>query len=353
MSSQSGPTSTNSSHPPLTLFTFPESVFALRTARYLNLRSIPFTQIRVPPNMPRPLLSFKLGINYRRIPILSIGRDIYIDTRLIIRKVEATIGDPATRLGAKDAFGSGIEDMLEEFIIDGGPFWRTAGLIPTDSPLVQDPIWMKDRFDGSGGQFTKEALEENRAWNLSQARLYWGMVERMLTDGREWMLGGEKPGLAEIHAAWVFDWGVVMAEGDGRYTAKKDVRRDLGEERFPSVWGWVRRFREVCEEAERRNEGVGEMKEGGEAEDAVVEKILSSQSHEGENLAFDEDDGLGLKYGQMVSIAPTDFGFTHKDEGTLVGLTKDEAVIEILAPNDGGRLRLHYPRINFKILPVE
>ncbi|KAF2213248.1 hypothetical protein CERZMDRAFT_96911 [Cercospora zeae-maydis SCOH1-5] len=347
---------TSNANNQLILFTFPESVFGRRIIRYLNLRQIPYTQIRVPPNLPRPILSERLGIHYRRIPILSIGRDIYIDTRLILRKLESldTIGNPSTRLGAKDTFHSGIEEILEEFIIDGGPFWRTAGLIPVDSPLMQDPVWVRDRFEGSGGQFSKEKLLESRGWNLSQVRLYFGMVEKMLGDGREWLFGGVGPSLAEIHAGWVFDWAVGMAEGmpDGRYAAKEDLKTGLGESRFPKVWAWVRRFREVTAEAERRNEGTGPLGEGTEAEDAVVERILGAQFTKTDHLGFDEGDVLGLRKGQNVSISPTDFGFTHKDEGKLVGLTKDEAVIESPVPKDQGILRLHFPRFNFKLVPV-
>lgn len=79
--------------------------------RYLNLRKLAFTQVRVPPNMPRPILKDRLGINYRRIPIMAIGRDIYIDTRIMLRKLETLF--PDGRLGAKSPFEQGIEDILE------------------------------------------------------------------------------------------------------------------------------------------------------------------------------------------------------------------------------------------------
>jgi hypothetical protein len=39
--------------------------------------------VQVPPAPPRPALSEQLGIDYRRIPVLAIGRDVYIDTSLI------------------------------------------------------------------------------------------------------------------------------------------------------------------------------------------------------------------------------------------------------------------------------
>ena len=38
--------------------------------------------------LPRPELSETMGITYRRIPILAIGRDIYADTSLIASTLE-------------------------------------------------------------------------------------------------------------------------------------------------------------------------------------------------------------------------------------------------------------------------
>ena len=38
--------------------------------------------------LPRPELSETLGITYRRIPILAIGRDVYADTSLIASTLE-------------------------------------------------------------------------------------------------------------------------------------------------------------------------------------------------------------------------------------------------------------------------
>ena len=179
------------------------------------------------------------------------------------------------------------------------------------------------------------------------------MFEKILSDGREFVFGGEEPGMAEIHVGWVFEWVVNLVMGvEGRYEKKEDLRRVLGEEKFPRVWAWVRRFMEVDQVAAKRNESG--LLEGVDAEAEVVGRILNAQKspESGNELAFDEDDVLGLKKGQRISIAPTDFGFTHKDVGTLVGLTENEVVIESSVPGDQGILRLHYPRINFKILQV-
>ncbi|KAK5175760.1 uncharacterized protein LTR77_000900 [Saxophila tyrrhenica] len=336
------------------LFNYPESVFGRRTVRYLNLRGLSFSQIRVPPNMPRPILQERLGINYRRIPIMAIGRDVYIDTRLMLRKLETLY--PEGKLGSNDTFEQGLEDILEEFVIDAGPFVRTAGCIPMSAPLVNDKVWMKDRSDGSGGMFSRDALIENRSWSLSQLRLYFGMMEKILGDGREWIFNGSRPGLAEVHVAWVYDWAVNMAGDMGGESddSTADLKRMLNKDEFPRIHEWVQRFRKACERAESLNSGAGAIDEGQEKEDDVVKRILGGGLEEPDVLAFDDDDVLGLSKGQEVSVSPVDFGFTHQDVGTLIGLTKDEVVIETGVPGkSNGKLRLHYPRMNFKIKAVD
>ena len=284
---------------------------------------------------------------------MAIGRDIYIDTRLMLRKLETLY--PEGKLGATNSFEQGFEDMLEEFIIDGGPFVRTSGCIPVSAPFVNDEVWMKDRFDGSGGMFTRQMLVENRAWCISQLRLFFGMLEKMLADGREWILSGSKPGLAEVHAGWVYDWALNMAgdmrDDSGESTA--DMQKVLSSQEFPKAHAWIKRWREVTVNAEKTNHGAGSMSAGIDQEDNAVRTILEGRFCEPDGLAFDQEDVLGLSRGQQVRVSPVDFGFTHQDTGKLIGLTKEEAVIEIEVPDGrSGKVRLHYPRINFKIVPV-
>ena len=305
------------------------------------------------------MLSEKLNVNHRRIPILALGRDIYIDTRLILRKLETLFPDSKAHptLGAKDGFGKGFEEMLEGWVIDAGPFWRASGCIPLQAPLLKNEVWVKDRFDGSGGAFTKGALTQGRKWCLSQLRIFFGVMENVLSDGRKWVLGDvERPGLADIHGCWVYDWGINMA-GDMFVTKDEaeeacgDMKEVLNEHEFPMVHEWVRRFKQVCDQAKRSNAGAQELGEGEVAEDAVVKRVLNGDFVEPDELDFYPIDILGLKKGQFISIAPADFGFTHSDRGALVGLTTNEVVIEVAA---GRRpLRLHYPRIDFKISPVD
>lgn len=337
------------------IFTFPESVFGRRLERYLNLRNIPFTTILVPPRIPRPILSTELLISHRRIPIVALGRDIYIDTRLILRKLEELFPDTSEHpsLGAKDSFGHGLEQLIEGWVIDAGPFWRASGSIPPEAPLMRDDEWLEDRRQGSGGAFTRESMKEGRAWCLSQLRVHFGIFESMLADGRTWILGsGQRPGLADIHGCWVFDWAINMAgdmfvaEGE-QEEAMKDARAVLSEVEFPKTHAWVQRFRNACNQAARNNHFT--RLEGDQAEREIVARIMGADLFESEELMFERNDVLRLRKGQVVTVGPADFGFTHLDKGQLVALTSNEVVIQTSEKENG--LRLHFPRVNFKIQP--
>lgn len=150
-----------------------------------------------PPTLPRGDLD-ALGVKYRRIPVLSIGRDIYCDSRFIIQKLEELY--PSGALGASQPEQKALEKLLGDWNLDTGMFTRASTLIPSDMPLLQDPKFIQDRKDFFG-----------RGWNES----FWGPKERqealthmrnafefletgLLADGRNWILGTEKPLLADI-----------------------------------------------------------------------------------------------------------------------------------------------------------
>ena len=70
---------------------------------------------------------------------------------------------------------------------------------------------------------------------------------------------------------------------------------------------------------------------------------------------MDEKDPLRLKKGQVVEVWPTDSGQAqaHRDKGELVSIGVKEVVIRTEVPKGKGSLRLHFPRINFKIQPTQ
>jgi glutathione S-transferase len=291
--------------------------------------------------MPRPDIS-ALGVAYRRIPILSIGRDIYLDTRLILQKLE-TLFPPSpshptlspNSNSSSQATQATITKLLEHYAIDAGLFARAAALIPTSMPLLKDPKFTKDREDFTGRSWSAENVERGRPEALVEIKSAFEFFENtMLADGREWVLGGEGVSLADIEAVWLFSWLVGLRgalEGGG-----------IGREGFPRTWAWVERFEGVVKEVMRGNGKVGKV--GGKE---AVKEIGEAEWAEKE-ASVDEGDPSGLKKGEMVELWPIDSGFNRKDRGRLVGLSTREVVIEGRT-EEGKEVRIHAPRHGFRV----
>jgi glutathione S-transferase len=150
--------------------------------------------------MPRPDVK-ALGVEYRRIPVVAIGRDIYTDTRLILSKLEALYpaSDAHPSISASTFEGKAMEKLLEYWMVDGGIFTRAAQLIPTSLPLFKDPKFIKDRQQFSGGSWNKDEMEAIRPESLVEIKgAFTFLEESLLADGREWILNTKSPSLADI-----------------------------------------------------------------------------------------------------------------------------------------------------------
>ncbi|KAF2105076.1 glutathione s-transferase-related protein-like protein [Rhizodiscina lignyota] len=332
--------------PSLLLFTYPESVVGRRLDWYLTLRRIPYVHCEVDNKMPRPVLE-RLGVHYRRIPVLAVGRDLYCDSRCIIQTME-DLYPKTQRLGAdpkQRPFDAGIQKLLENWAFEGGVFMKTAMLISPDAKLVQDPSWLEDRYQLSGFRFSKEAMEQIRPDALAAARMHLDIVENMLLgDGREWISGGEEPGLADVHVGWPFDWMLRDPEKMGMKHAYPEL---LNEQKYPKMFAWIDRLNRFMEE-KRKEQGELKMLSSDEA----VKLIENSSLFEHEELDIVEWDPTGLKKGAEVDLFATDVpnGFQNRDTGELIGLTAGRVTVKAKT-KDGIDVRIHYPRINIKIAP--
>jgi hypothetical protein len=150
--------------------------------------------------MPRPDVA-ALGTSYRRIPLISIGRDIYNDTRLIISKLEEfyPTSNQHPSISASSTNDKALEKLLEVWAIDAGLFNRAVQLIPSDMPLLKDEKYQKDRENFSGRRWSKEKIDAARPEALVEMRAQYEMLEDVIfADGRDWVLGTESPTLADI-----------------------------------------------------------------------------------------------------------------------------------------------------------
>ncbi|KAK6217498.1 glutathione S-transferase [Colletotrichum tabaci] len=322
----------------IVLYHYSASPYARRIVWYLALRGIPYVQCMQPPVLPRPDVE-KLGIVHRRIPILTIGRDIYLDTRLMLRKLEQLYPSRA-RLGAEGPEHAAVERLLEGHIIDGGVFSNAINVLPTNLPMLQDPnrTWFKDREGYVGGKLSVETMQRGRPTAINEIRRTMELLETtLLADGRDWVLKTEGPRLADIEAVWLPHW---LASIPGALP-----KEQISAEKFPRVFAWIERFQKTISEAKKAAPKVATV-----SGDEAASLVASSPYNEAGGRV-DAEDALvaaeGLKAGDEIILWPADTGASHKDTGKLLSLDGDEVVFEVQGHK--GSARVHAPRHGFRV----
>jgi glutathione S-transferase len=180
------------------LFHYTFSPFAKRIVWYLKLRNIPYAECIQPLTLPRPDLA-ELGINYRRIPLMSIGRDVYYDTRLILARLEQSFPVSSSHPALSTPKNKGLEALLEKFTVDAGIFSKAAQSLPPDLPTMKDEKFIKDRAEFTGSSWSQEARVKGYPEALAHIRHAFDILEAILSDGRQWIGGTDKISLADIH----------------------------------------------------------------------------------------------------------------------------------------------------------
>jgi glutathione S-transferase len=286
--------------------------------------------------MPRPDLA-AIDVHYRRIPIMAIGKDIYIDSRIIIDKLQALYPDNSSANATAEQ--SGYRKLFEHYS-DSALFNNAVKLMPywSSNSMVQNKAFLDDRQKLMGGRrMTTERMQAGRPEGLQNMRQAFELMETtFLADGRQWILGTEKLTVADIDAVWPFEWLVVDRGMKGALPEDQ-----FGEKNFPKTYSWIQRFMGEVKAAKERAPNPKRL-DGA----AMSMQVLNSTSST-ESLSFDTNESLDIKAGDIVEVYPSDYGQAHKDRGTLIGLSTSEVAIR----NSKG-LHLHFPRWNFRISKV-
>ncbi|KAI9843300.1 MAG: hypothetical protein M1837_006515 [Sclerophora amabilis] len=274
-----------------------------------------------------------------RDPLLRmpIGRDIYLGSRLIIETLERKI--PEGSLGVETADQKAVQKLLQRWIIDGGILSKLGQLIPVDSPMLKDQNFIKDREELTGRSWKKEEIQRMRPEAMAETRdLFDFMETTLLADGRHWILKTPKPSLADIEAIWPFQWIVEIKGALPPSLVSAKI--------YPKVYAWIGRFNAAISSAKSSAPKPRSLK-GAEA----LKQIVSAGDN-GPTLEIDGNDPFHLRMGQNIEVWPIDSGFNHHEQGRLLGLSKDEVVLEAQTKIGDKTVRVHAPRHGFRIRPA-
>lgn len=300
----------------LILHHYPGSPFAEKARLMLGHKRLAWRSVHIPVIMPKPDLTALTG-GYRRTPVLQVGADIYCDTALIARVLEARAPEPPLF-----PTGQPLAPLLAQ--------WADSTLFWTVIPYTMQPAGLAHVFQGVPPEQLKAFAADRAPFAASLKRqtladatanlhAYLDALDAQLADGRAFLFGNA-PGIADFavaHCGWYVRRGGPVAE-------------ILAPRRHFSAW--LDRMLAI-------GHGVpAPMK----SDEAIAVAAAAAQ-----HAACAVQPGLGFEADQAVTVTPTDYGLDPV-AGTLVGLTPTEVVIQ-RSDERAGTLHVHFPRAGFQI----
>ena len=180
------------------LHEYPTSPYAEKIRLALRLKNLAYSRVEIPVIMPRPDLMPLTG-GYRRTPVMQIGADIFCDTAIILRELEARFPIPALKLPGHE----GLAQMVAGWT-DGRWFQSSVAVIFGEMGDKVPEDFRKDREALSGRPFDIDAMKAVAPMMRDQWRARLMLLEERLQGGKGAGSGiylvGMKPGLVDIHA---------------------------------------------------------------------------------------------------------------------------------------------------------
>ena len=290
------------------------SPFSEKIRRILAFKALPWSSVDQPIMMPKPELVALTG-GYRRIPVLQIGADVYCDTALIARSLEARYPSP----GIVPAAQAGLIGMIEDWA-DHRLFFQCVP--PVIKAIFEQlpPGFLDDRAAMSPA-LTKEGLFAAAPQAWSQAQLSLDRLERQLT-GTHFLLG-ERFTLADA-ACYNPVW---FLKNDAALFAAVETR--------PALLAWFKRIEAMP------NAQIQEMTTAQSLAAARDSKPVAP-------AASAAITGLDFVVGDQVAVAADDYG-PERTSGRVTAISTDSVTIERVDAALGA-VAVHFPRSGYRAL---
>ena len=174
---------------------FEASPFSEKIRLIFGFKRIAWQSVLIPRILPKPDLVPLTG-GYRRTPVMQIGADIYCDTQIITRVLEARYPEPTLFPNGNAGVPWAVAMWTDKVV-----FANTVGLVfgSLGDKVPQD--FIEDRSKLRGAPFDVKAMTAGLPQYRDQYRAHVACLEDQLAgDGhaRPWLLG--EPSLADFTA---------------------------------------------------------------------------------------------------------------------------------------------------------
>jgi glutathione S-transferase len=300
----------------LILHHYPNSPFSEKVRLILGYKQLAWRSVLIPPIMPKPDVLALTG-GYRKTPFMQVGADVYCDSALIARLLEAR--QPTPTLYPASAPLAGPLAQWADFTL----FWVAVTWVMQPAGAVAmlgsaNPEVLK-AFATDRASFTAGMRRSTLADATVQLRRHLASLEAQLVQGGDYLLG-PVPSIADFSVAHAL-WFIRRAQ---------PVAYIL--DAYPALGAWLDRLL-----------AMGHHQHTPMGSDEAVALAAATAQH----APCQVQQGLGFDAGQAVTVAAMDYG-SDPVAGTLVGLSNDEVVVR-RHDERAGTVHVHFPRDGFQI----
>jgi glutathione S-transferase len=295
----------------LILHAYDASPFTQRALRLLGLKDLDWSWVETPMMPPKDDLIALTG-GYRGTPVLQVGSDIYIDSRMIALELERRYPEPTL-------FPAGDSGLALALITWCDAFFRTGlKTILGAAAHTWPEAFRKDResvFPDIDFHAAAQGLDHAKQQYEGHAAL----IDRQLADGRLF-LSGARPGLVDafVHP---FVW-MLRAN-------LPDVATQMLAQ-YSNLPKWEKRVASI---------GEGRRTRISAADALSVARASDPQTR--------SNSAPGVESGMRVRVSPDD---TQRGsvEGELVIATANELAVRRVSDTTGPVV-VHFPRIGYRV----
>jgi len=290
------------------------SPYAEKIRLALGRKSLPWRSVDTPIVMPKPD-HVELTGGYRRVPVLQIGADVYCDTHCIARALDRLYPEPPLSPRGQETVEHALSRWAETTFMLG-----VHALFPLGG--VFDEAFVEDRRKTMVPPgMSLDSLKVVLPTRLLQIRANLDRLERLLSDGRVFLLGSE-PSLADFSA---FHPLLLVAAHPRLAALLAPLRR---------VAAWADRVRAI---------GHGKSTPLSSADAIAIASKAQPAAFEGEPVLPE-----GMKLGDRVMILADEYG-----SGTVAGTLAASGLHEIAVRRQterAGELVVHFPREDYSVV---
>lgn len=129
---------------------------------------------------------------------MSIGRDVYADTRLMIAKLEEMFPASSEHPGLSSKETAGLAQLLQRLSVDT-MFREVVKQIPQNSALLKDSKFQKDRAGFFGPEWQSQDPRLTRPEGITHMRHCLEIIESLFVEeGQRWVAGTKAMSLADL-----------------------------------------------------------------------------------------------------------------------------------------------------------